>query len=507
MSSARPLKQIALYTVPGFVARGVGFVLLPLYARHLDMAEFGRYELLLTGALVLTFALQLGWQSAFLRLYADPENRSDPARGRILIRTLLMERIVVYVLTAVLLWSIGPSRIAATLLGRAETGPLLWLVLSLWMFQDLFGFFDAAYRSEGRAGRYAVCMASVSVLQLVGVSTLLLHFQMGVAAIFTGQAIAFAVVLIGTTLYDRRRLFRHLKGPWFDPAVFKRALSYGIPLVPAALAMMLVLAGDRWMLLWLAADVQTGEEQVAVYGMASRFVMLAMLAATGFQQFWGPYVFKHCRKRLAPIRFARLFADYSGALFAATMLICAVLPWVVDFVLGSYAAAVPLVPILLAGFVIYNIGDFFCVGISIREKTSIRAWAGAGVAVVNILLNLVLIPRLGPQGAALASMLSYAVYAACLMPASHRLYPVRYPWATWLFPIGWCALGWPASSLKTVSGNWALAAYSATGLLIYVPIYIHGRNSVKSKTYRPQAEADRSDTNREVRNAGLRTAA
>jgi O-antigen/teichoic acid export membrane protein len=53
-----------------------------------------------------------------------------------------------------------------------------------------------------------------------------------------------------------------------------------------------------------------------------------------------------------------------------------------------------------------------------------------GCAVLNIALNLVLVPRIGIVGAAIATLISYAASALAAAFASRRLLPVALPWAT-----------------------------------------------------------------------------
>src|SRR3989339_551308 len=53
---------------------------------------------------------------------------------------------------------------------------------------------------------------------------------------------------------------------------------------------------------------------------------------------------------------------------------------------------------------------------------------GAG-AVVNVIANLLLIPRLGMTGAAVATLLSYVVMAVGIYFPSQRFYHVRYEWS------------------------------------------------------------------------------
>ena len=83
-------------------------------------------------------------------------------------------------------------------------------------------------------------------------------------------------------------------------------------------------------------------------------------------------------------------------------------------------------PLLISGFLIYNICDYFCIGIDIAERTEIRMYSGLAALFTNIVLNLILIPIFGGIGAAAATLISYFLYGIILMfPSSLRYISVN----------------------------------------------------------------------------------
>lgn len=103
-----------------------------------------------------------------------------------------------------------------------------------------------------------------------------------------------------------------------------------------------------------------------------------------FTTFFWPYVYKTYLNDGARERFIFLFRIYSGGLFFAAIILYAALPWLVWIFFPAYSDILHLVPMMLAGFVIYNVGDYFCIGIGTAERSDIRAMASIIVAVSNI---------------------------------------------------------------------------------------------------------------------------
>jgi len=67
-------------------------------------------------------------------------------------------------------------------------------------------------------------------------------------------------------------------------------------------------------------------------------------------------------------------------------------------------------------------------GVTLSKKTSFVAWVAAIAAAVAILLNVLLIPRLGITGAALSSLLAQWTSAGLLFALSQRYYFIAYRW-------------------------------------------------------------------------------
>jgi O-antigen/teichoic acid export membrane protein len=75
----------------------------------------------------------------------------------------------------------------------------------------------------------------------------------------------------------------------------------------------------------------------------------------------------------------------------------------------------------------------FTPGMAIRKRTDLFAKINAGGAVVNFLMNMVLIPHIGIQGAALATFISYMVVFSMYFFWSQQLYYVPHRWRAFIY--------------------------------------------------------------------------
>ena len=95
-------------------------------------------------------------------------------------------------------------------------------------------------------------------------------------------------------------------------------------------------------------------------------------------------------------------------------------PLVVLLASSKYAGVDGLIPILLAGLLIYATYIFVTAGLLIHKRTVQMAGLLVIAAVINIALNCLLLPRMGLTGSAVATVLSYGCCILLLAQASNR---------------------------------------------------------------------------------------
>jgi O-antigen/teichoic acid export membrane protein len=87
------------------------------------------------------------------------------------------------------------------------------------------------------------------------------------------------------------------------------------------------------------------------------------------------------------------------------------------------------VPPLVLCAVMASVANYFSYGIQIAEKNQYRMWLNLGALPVTVMLNLLLVPRLGVLGAAFANAVCFMLLASASLAVSQRLYPVPYSWS------------------------------------------------------------------------------
>ena len=219
----------------------------------------------------------------------------------------------------------------------------------------------------------------------------------------------------------------------FSRPLYRQLLGFGIPMmIGYELSGTVLSVGDRYVIEGLIGDQPLGLYSAA-YNLC-QYVQAVVIASVGqaivplYMQMWD----QKGRDETAAF-IARSLRTYLllGAPVVAGL--AAVGPELLPSLASDkYASAGALLPWIIAGMVVDGANAMVGAGLFIHRKTRVIMIIVMCCAALNIGLNLVMVPRIGILGSAIATLVSYAAVALSLALAGHRLLPVPIPWATLL---------------------------------------------------------------------------
>lgn len=222
----------------------------------------------------------------------------------------------------------------------------------------------------------------------------------------------------------------------FDPQLFKRIMKYTWPLIIVGMAGIANEVLDRVLLKHLlTGDLNYRDAQVGIYGASYRLAMLMSIFTQAFNFAADPFFFRNAKNKDAPELYAyvaRLFGIFLCLVFLGESLYLPILQY---FLGENYREALHIVPIVLMANLClglyYNVSTWF----KIKDKTLIGMYIALGGAAITILANLILVPYIGYEGAAWATLICYAYMLVHTYLSGQKHYPVPYPVKDLLFYI------------------------------------------------------------------------
>jgi O-antigen/teichoic acid export membrane protein len=364
---------------------------------------------------VVTILLESGQRSAFFRFYFQNEIPSGRRKlsGTVLIYLLLSG---VVILSPLLLFF---DRIALPLLRNVTLFPLIKIALIGTFFDVGSTIPFTTFRAEQRAATFvglSVFRFLINIaLNIVAVVTL--HWgAMGViyANLFT--SVLFFLICCG--LQSRNIEWT------VDLKLLKQGLSFGLPLVPASLAGWVLTMSDRFFL-----ERYRDLREVGIYSVGYSIAGVLNMAMNCFNVAWLPYCFSISKEPDARKVYARVLL-YAMFVFTFVGLGLSMFSREILALLTtrSYYEAAGVVPLIVLAYLFFEINYLLSVGLDLTGKTVYYPFIIGGCAVSNLFLNFMLIPPFGMMGAAVATVLSYALMPLAVYPVVDRLYPVNHDW-------------------------------------------------------------------------------
>lgn len=405
--------ESVIYGIGQVSGRAVQIVLVPILTRALLPGAYGISELTFAYLQTAALVLVLGMDSALARFFYEEPDRA--ARIRMASTSLLFRLATSVAVAALLMLLAGP--LAAGLMGNIVYKKYVMIGAATLPFTLLVLYANDVLRVTFQPQKFIALNITWSVA-VAGLSIVfVLQRHLGVAGVLYGKLLGDALTAALALV-----LVRHTLAPVFSRAILARMVRYGFPLVPASLAYGAMASFDRFVL-----QGHRTLPEVAVYGVAAKFFAVVTMGVSAFQLAYMPFAYARAQQPDAPRLYARVFAAYIGAASLGAMFVGLFAPEALR-ILAPPAYAAAALPAALLAFAAVAQGAYTVagLGITLALRTPLVGWIAGGTTLMTVAANLLLTPRLGAPGAALATWLAQVTSATLAYAIAQRVYPAPY---------------------------------------------------------------------------------
>jgi O-antigen/teichoic acid export membrane protein len=406
-----------VYGLGGVANQALAIILVPIYARQLGLENYGIVAILTTTLSLSTLVATLALPHAFFRSYLM--ETSDERRRAEVLRTTFGLRLIVSLVALVILLALSLP-LASLLLGSSDAWVLMALIGPI-VFFDTINLVPLSFlRAERRPRPYALISFSRAVLGSLLIIMLVVVFDLGVIGVILGSACSALVTsMTGIAILAREGRL----GIGLDRRLTRHMVAFSLPLVPSSVASWTLNLSDRYL---IAAFI--GPAAVGTYS-AGYTVGLAInaLAISPFTLAWGAAYWEIAKQDDARAVIARVLTGFTALASFAALGLGALSTDVFRLLLTpEFEPGRFITPFSAFAYVLYGIFTIVSTGLNLESQTRRLPLVMGATAAANVLLNLILIPRLGYMGAAVSTILSYGMLAAVAGRVSQRYYSV--PW-------------------------------------------------------------------------------
>lgn len=384
------LSNTAILGAGTFLSKVLVLLLMPFYTGILSASEFGVADLVAQTANLLIPLAAVGICDGIFRFTLDS---SADKEGK--------KRVLSTGMAILLLGSIALCGVVQILrLFDALSGYLL-LIVCYVIAANLHAAFAGYIRALGRTTLFAVQGIINTALTILLNLLFLLVFDMGSVGYVLSVVIAdFTMAVI---LFFVARLDRDISPRFVDRETAKAMLKFSIPYIPTTVMWLITSVSDRYVV-----TIFCGEAENGLYAAAYKLPTLLTLVSGVFVEAWHFSTVKDAEDEEKADFFSTVYVNFMSVMFMGASVLVAFSKIFTKILLAdSYYSSWRFVPMLVAATVFSTLVSFLGSVYFLKKKSTLSMMTAMAGAVINVILNFVLIPSHGAMGAAVATFISY----------------------------------------------------------------------------------------------------
>jgi O-antigen/teichoic acid export membrane protein len=463
------LRQSSHYGLGLLGNLALGFVSFPVFTRVFSVADYGLIDLTQKTLLFATAFSKAGLQNSALRFYDAPAFRADFEKARQYYSTMFFG-VVSTAVIATAAFSAGIGLIPASFLD-GPLGSILRLGAILIFLRSLQSILWSFMRIEERTKAYNLISLAMRIATFLAVCACLPWMGKSVRTYYSATIAVESAFVAAICVFLLRR--GALQPGRFDRKLFLAALAFGSPLIVQEVAGVLLESGDRALVLHYLGAGSLGFYSVA-YGL-SNYINNFLITPLGLAIL---PIYMRIWTAEGPEKTVAFLSDALDWFLMAGFCVLAVASLAAhDAVLllasPKYRGADQLMPLIVAGLLLYTTHVFLNAGLVIYKQTRRMAMILGWSAVVNITLNCLLLPRIGLRAAALASLIGYATCIGLLLRVSGKTMRLRIRAAAVVrYSVVAIVTFLAVSHLDFRSSFWNTFGKASLGTLVYVVLML-----------------------------------
>lgn len=384
------IKNVGLLTLSNFATKLLSFFLVPLYTSVLTTGEYGTYDLFNTTVSLLVPLLTIDIQEAVLRFSMD----KDAKHGEIFSIGCLFSMYSCLIVFCGLI--INQVLNFSVVLQQFSLEFMLLYVLSA--FSGVILYFA---RGAGYIAELSVSGVISSVVMISCNIVFLLVFKIGLHGYFYASILGYTAQC--SYLLLKTRAYKYTKLKIKNVSLKKEMTEYSSPMVANAISWWINNASDRYIVTWMCNLSVTG-----IYSVSYKIPSIMSILQGIFSQAWTLSATKEFDSEDKEGFFINIYNVYNFLLIlACSGLIFLDKPIAKILFAKDFYKAWEYAPFLMISTIFSGMAGFLGGILSALKQSKLFAKSSVITAIVNTVLNVVLVCFIGPIGAAISTAIAY----------------------------------------------------------------------------------------------------
>lgn len=383
------LRNTIIFAISTFATKLISFLLIPLYTNILNPSEYGKVDLLFTICNFLYPLFTLNISEAIYRFSMDKRHDFEKIK------------------------SIGLICFIFSALISVITIPILYLIPNYKNYAMLYYFYLVTFSAS------QILLATLKgeeKLKLYGISNIinsisiaffnviyLLVLKKNIDGYFYSYILSNIIVILFIIIKTKDGFNFHNKK--IDKELFGNMIKYSLFLIPTSFMWWIINSSDRIMVTYFVGEYANG-----IYSISYKIPSLLTTMASIFNQAWMFSAITEKDSNDVEKYTNDIFTKFFIIMNIFGLLILLVIkPLFKIYVSEEYYIAWKYVPFLVIGFIFMTSSTFISTSYNVYKDSKGFLFSGLIGAIINIILNIILIPILEVYGASIATCISYII--------------------------------------------------------------------------------------------------
>ncbi len=391
------IENMLVYGLGGIISKLVPLLMLPVVTRLMPgTTYFGLSDMSNTVLQFGSAVAVIGMYDAMYRMFFEKED--EKFKKEICSTTIVFTLTMSLVVCALMI--VGKDLIAKYFFKDTQYSYLVYITAVTVLVSATNTIVAAPTRMQNKR----------KVFLVTNTISPILSYSISIPLILTGHyviALPLAALVAGVSM---EFIFYILNRSWFNIKLFKKEylkplLAIAIPLFPNFLIYWIFNSSDKVMITNILDVGQAG-----IYSVGSKLGHASQLIYTAFAGGWQFFAFSTMKEKDQVGSNSKIF-EYLGIIsYVATAFVCAISYWFFKLVFAEqYLVGYVIAPYLFLAPLLQMLFQVAANQFLVVKKTWPNMFILLSGAIINVILNLTLIPVIGIEGASIATLIGYAV--------------------------------------------------------------------------------------------------
>ncbi|SHI69379.1 Membrane protein involved in the export of O-antigen and teichoic acid [Geosporobacter subterraneus DSM 17957] len=275
-------------------------------------------------------------------------------------------------------------------------------------------------RAERMSRLYSLLTIGYSVLKLAVIYVMARALGFGADSIFWSGALLDVAVI--TAMAYKLQIWKYFDKDSFAPQLLRRFFSYGSPLIGVSITTWILSASDKYVIKIYRTSAEVGIYSISYSLVAAGFTLVNTSLMLGLY----PIILKtwkeHGKKGTEELmgKILRYYLIMTIPAFVGLSVLA--LPALTVLSSPDYISGYTVIPWVALGLLFQGLTEYVTKVWELQENTKTIFYLMIVAAIVNILLNIVMVPYYGFYAAAITTAASYLIYLILALGLSHKIF-------------------------------------------------------------------------------------